>query len=327
MTAPVVLVAFNRPEITRRTLDRIRAAQPSRLFLLADGPRPGRPEDVELCADVRRELDAVDWPCEVRRLYREVNIGAEASVELGLDWVFDQVEEAIILEDDCLPGADFFAFCSSLLSHHRETAEVWQISGRAPNVAPEVLGGASYSFTAVGAIWGWATWRRAWQAHRRLFPRDHGGGPTPRLAGLDDLSGSRLATRAGRRYFADVARNPDGNGFGWDSYWALSIVRQNGLVATSRSNLITNIGFGADATHAGAVLPEPSLEAVQWPLRHPPELAVNPTLERSFERMLVAHVGRVARFVAPRLANSRARVVVRAIVGFWRDRRTRAVVR
>src|SRR4051812_21908684 len=110
LDTPVVIVAFNRPAFTRELLDRVRRARPTTLYLIADGPRPDRPEDVDRCADVRRELEAVDWECAVTRLYSDVNRGCEATVELGLDVVFAREERAIILEDDCLPDASFFPY-------------------------------------------------------------------------------------------------------------------------------------------------------------------------------------------------------------------------
>ena len=114
LSTPVVLIAFNRPRLTRRTLEAIREAKPEELYLVADGPRSDRREDADLCAAVRAELEGVDWQCEVNRKFSELNLGCEANVELGLDWVFSHVERAIILEDDCIPDPSFFPFCEEL---------------------------------------------------------------------------------------------------------------------------------------------------------------------------------------------------------------------
>lgn len=325
MTAPVVLIAFNRPDAVRRTLAAIREAAPQRLFLLADGPRAGIVEDVERCDAVRAELERIDWPCEVHRLYREQNVGLDASVELGLDWVFAHTEEAIILEDDCLPNADFFRFCSLLLERYRDTSAVWQISGRAPSLRNGAFAGASYAFTASGPIWGWATWRRSWQRHRAWFPRHHDGTPPP-PGFLLDLHRSRLLTAPARRYFRHVARDGAGAEVSWDSHWALSGVRARGLVAIPNANLVINIGLGVDGTHCSGTLPQRPLEPIAWPLEHPTELDVNPTLEGLAERILVLYMGRTARFLAGRLRDNRAGAVVAEILRTVRDRSTRKVV-
>lgn len=313
-TAPVVLIVFNRPALTRRTLERIRGAAPSRLLIIADGPRPGNDEDVENCAAVRRELESIDWPCEVERRYSDVNLGLEPNIESGLDWAFDQVTDAIVLEDDCLPHADFFRFCSELLERYRTTEEVWMLAGRAPPVPEETFEGASYAFTAAGPIWGWATWSRAWKAHR------NGSARAGDDVGATDLSASRLRTHAGRRYFEDVARDRDGARFSWDSRWSLSQIRERGLAIMPKHNLIEQIGFGANATNSATPIPQLDLEPVQWPLSHPAELEVNAEIEQLAERVLTAHHGRVARFVSRALGDGRLKRVVRSAVGVMRNR-------
>jgi hypothetical protein len=319
-TAPVAVVVFNRPDTTRRTLERIREAAPSQLFVLANGPRPGNPDDPAKCRAVQAELEAIDWPCPVHRRYFDVNRGADANIELGLDWVFDQVDAAIVLEDDCVGNSDFFRFCSTLLEHYRDTDDVWQISGRASGLPPEVVGTSSYCFTAHFGITGWATWRRAWQRHRRYFPRQHDGSPMAPLPPVD-LKDSRLLTRAGRRYFTDVARQPVGSAFSWDAYWCLSIIRERGLAAVPTANLVVNIGFGADATHTQKEVPQLGHEALDWPLSHPSKLEVNADLQRLSEQVAASHVGRTARFVARRLPQGPVRTLVRGAVATWRDRK------
>jgi hypothetical protein len=313
-TAPVVLIAFNRPAVVRRTFERIREAAPSELLLIADGPRPGNEDDVANCAAVREELESIDWPCNVRRRYSDVNLGLEPNIVGGLDWVFDEFEEAIIVEDDCLPNADFFRFCSELLQRYQTADDVWMIAGRAPPVPAEVFDGASYAFTAVGPIWGWATWRRAWKSHRDGIARE----------ARVELSASNLRTAAARRYFTDVERDRDGKGFSWDSRWSLSQIRGRGLAVMPKANLIEQIGFGADATNSATPIPQLDLEPMQWPLSHPAELEVNPEIEQLLERVLTAHHGRIARFVSRALGDGRLKRVVRSAVGALRNRQLKA---
>jgi hypothetical protein len=228
------------------------------------------------------------------------------------------VDEAIIVEDDCLPTVDFFPFCTELLERYRSSEQVWQVAGRAPLAPPELMAGASYCFTAFGPVWGWATWRRAWRAHRSRFPRMHDGSPAP-VRGMIDLASSRLVTRAGRRYFADVGRDHAGRGFSWDSYWALSVVCGRGMSATSTANLIENIGFGAEATNTRNATRELAVEPVTWPLSHPAELAIDTEIERVCERVLTSHHGRAVRFVASRLPDGRIRSLARSAVEAWRN--------
>jgi hypothetical protein len=305
--------------MTRRTLGAIRAAQPAELFLIANGPREGVEEDIPKCAAVREELEQIDWPCTVHRRYIEVNCGADANFELGLDWVFEHTDRAMILEDDCVPNLDCFRFFDELLERYRDDEAVWQITGRAPSVPSDVFGGASYAFAAFGSIWGWATWRRAWSAHRRRFPRTHDGAPpAPDASGLD---ASRLLTAKGQRFFKDMASAPVGSGFSWDGYWTLSTVCERGLVVFPRSNLVENVGFGEESTNTRTAIAQRGLEPIEWPLIHPDEIALNRDVELLVERLAVAYQGRLARFVAGRLAQGPLRSFVRAVVGAWRERR------
>jgi hypothetical protein len=316
-TPPVVLVSFNRPQMTRRNLQAIREAAPAELFLIANGPRAGVEEDVPKCEAVRAELEAVDWPCRVHRRYIEVNCGIDANFELGLDWVFEHTDRAVVLEDDCIPNIDFFRFCGELLERYRDEHDVWQISSRAPKVRGGAFGGASYGFGGFGPIWGWATWRRAWTAHRRRFPRTHDvPAPRPDAAGLHS---SRLLTAKGRRYFADIAAAEVGTDFAWDSYWTLSTVCERGLVAFPRFNLVENIGFGEQATNTRNPIPQREHEAMEWPLIHPERIALNRDIELLLERLAAAYHGRLARFVARRLAEGPVRDVVRSAVVAWRN--------
>jgi hypothetical protein len=246
----------------------------------------------------------------------------DATIELGLDWVFRHVGEAIVLEDDCLPHRDFFGFCSELLERYRDTHDVWQICGRAPPVPPELFAGASYCFTAVGPIWGWATWKRAWGAHRARFPRGHDGS-APRPSNDVDLERSLLLTKAARRYFRDVARDPVGNEFLWDSHWCVSVIVGQGLVVVPKANLIENIGFGEHASNTRTSIPQRELEPLERPATHPSRLALNREIELVGERIAVAHHGRAARFVARHLRHTSVRRVVRSAVGAWRNRRVR----
>jgi hypothetical protein len=321
MTAPVVFLSFNRPEHTRRMLDRIRAARPRQLLLLADGPRPDRPEDDSRCAAVREELERVDWPCEVRRRYNSANRGMDAATVLGLDWAFGNVEEAIFLEDDTLPHPDFFPYCTELLERYRDHPNVWQIAGLSPGAGSHVFGGDSYGFAPFGSTWGWATWRHAWRAHRARFPRDEAGKLIPERTPIA-FDKHRLLTRGGRRYFSDVANDRTSAAFAWDSYWSLTVIAEGGLAVTPARNLIENTGFGEEATNTREAHRQPTVTPLAWPLSHPAKIEVNPELQRLAERIVARHSGRAVRYAARRIASPRVRRALRAGATVWRHAAT-----
>jgi hypothetical protein len=176
-TAPVLFLIFNRPEMTTRVMDAIRGARPQRLYVAADGPR-GRPDEVEQCDKARQIATAADWPCQVYTLFRNENLGCRRAVSSGIDWFFEHEEEGIILEDDCVPSADFFRFCSELLARFKSEKRVMAICGSCYTKStfdmPE-----SYYFSYYPDMWGWATWRRAW----RLYDRDLSRWPEFKQAG------------------------------------------------------------------------------------------------------------------------------------------------
>ena len=181
LETPVAFLVFNRPHTTDKVFSEIAAANPRKLLIVADGPRPDQPGEAERCVAVRAIVDRVDWDCEVLTNYSDINLGCKARISSGLDWVFDTVEEAIVLEDDCLPHPSFFRFCEELLVKYRDDERIAQIGGvnfqsgrRRTNY--------SYYFSRYAHIWGWATWRRAWRHYDvalKAWPliRDGGGDP------------------------------------------------------------------------------------------------------------------------------------------------------
>jgi hypothetical protein len=163
---PVAFLVFNCPDTTIRVFEEIRCARPPKLLVVADGPRADRPGEADKCQAVRAVIETVDWPCEVLKNYSDVNLGCKIRVSSGLDWVFEQVEEAIILEGDCLPHPTFFRFCEELLETYRDDERIGMISGDNFQFGRK-RGDASYYFSRYNHIWGWASWRRAWQHYDR----------------------------------------------------------------------------------------------------------------------------------------------------------------
>lgn len=309
LETPVVLIAFNRPDVTRRTLEAVRAVRPTRLFLVCDGPRRDRSTDVERCAQVRAVLGSVDWDCRVERRFSDDNLGCEGNVETGLDWVFDQVDTAIVLEDDCVPDPTFFRFAEELLERYRDDARVWHVAGNSHGAPRELFGGDSYAFSTWASVWGWATWRDRWVRHRHTFCRDHvrrheqdaGDAPVRRVPARP--APGTLVTRSAQRHFAEAASSDDVITHGWDKHWWLTIMSEGGLSITPAVNLVHNAGFGADATHGVVERPMPPAEPTSFPLRHPAAVTLNVEVERELELELARVGGRTA-MIARRLVRS-----------------------
>jgi hypothetical protein len=261
----VALMIFNRPEATARVFDVVAGIRPKRLFVIADGPREGVSEDEETCAATRAIVDRVDWDCEVLKNYSDVNLGVGDRPVTGLRWVFDHVEAAIILEDDCVPHPSFFRYCDELLEKYRDDPRVMHISGDNFRFGPRP---SSYFFSEYCLSWGWATWRRAFQHYDpelRLWPA------LRNTSWLEEkLTDPRVvefwASKFEWTYRAGVKVT------GWDWPWLFACWAHRGLSILPSTNLISNIGFDEHATHTkfaddarGHV---PAIE-MNFPLTHP----------------------------------------------------------
>lgn len=319
-STPVVLFAFARPEVTLRTFEAIRAARPETLLLVVDGPRDGRPDDATKVAEVRTILEGVDWPATVHTRFSETNLGLEASVELGLDWAFTLVDEAIVFEDDCVADPTFFTYAEELLERYRGDHRVWQVAGGSHGVEPSLFGDDSYAFASWASVWGWATWADRWQAHRRLFTRQHqpphsAEGIAPVRTMPVVIPPGALVTKGCQRHFAEAATSDDVITHGWDKHWWLTIMAAGGLCATPRTNLVENVGFGEDATHAVAHgRADHAVVPMGFPLQHPARVALHVEVERELELLLNRQGGRAAQLARKLVRSPRLRAAIRRVV-------------
>lgn len=242
LKTPVVLIIFNRPDTTEKVFEVIRQVKPSKLFVIADGPRLDRAGEVEKCAAARAIIDHVNWDCEVLKNYSDVNMGCKRRVSSGLDWVFDTVEEAIILEDDCLPHPTFFRFCENLLEKYRDDKRFMMICGT--NVLGEWKSNIqSYFFSYFTHCWGWATWKRAWNYYdvdMKLWPK-----PEVKDRVRDVIANDQHYLRCQKNFDSTYSEKVDS----WAFRWFFTRLSQSSLSIIPGVNLISNIGFSEKATN------------------------------------------------------------------------------
>lgn len=260
----VVFIIFNRPDTTARVFEIIRQVKPSKLYIIADGPRINKPSDLEKCAATRAIVEQVDWECEVIKNYSDLNMGCKDRVYSGLNWVFNTVEEAIILEDDCLPHPTFFRFCQELLEKYRKDSRIMTISGNNFQFGRRRTDD-SYYFSRYNHCWGWATWRRAWQYYdneMKLWPMIEANYLLQSI--LEDKSTLKYWKKH-FNYAYDESINT------WAYRWTFACWVQNGLTILPNVNLVSNIGFNSDATHtkSSSRLANLPIEATNFPLQHP----------------------------------------------------------
>ena len=299
---PVVLLAFNRPDVTARVMARLRATQPRRLLVSVDGPRESVATDQENVERVRRLVTDIDWPCELTTRFAERNLGCREGVPAGLDWAFGLVDRAVVLEDDCLPDPSFFPFCAELLDRYADEPRVVGIGGHRWE-GPDLPDGASYYFSSYTSSWGWATWADRWRRFDLGMTDWSSLRATPWLT---DRLRDPISAAHWMRTFDAMATGLDT----WDYAWQFACWRDDGLFVRPTVGMVANIGFGSDATHTTAVDPslrQRPMSATRFPLTHPTSMTVDHTADTMIE--WVSHSGieiRRLREAARRIAHRRA---------------------
>lgn len=265
LETPVVLIIFNRPGHTQRVFDVIESARPKKLYVVSDGPRQSVSSDRGLVDECRDIVSRVNWPCEVKTDFAQSNLGCRDRVVSGLDWVFSEVNEAIILEDDCLPSRDFFPFMSEMLQKYRNDDRIGSVSGsNSLSTTNSHLG--SYLFSGFPEIWGWGTWSRVWEKY------DSSISSWPEFR-KSDLLKKTLRTKEGVRFWRSVLDDVHAGEIDtWDYQLSFLHWVENWLTVLPTSNLVSNIGFGADATHtlsSNSPFANAEVYPLEFPLTHP----------------------------------------------------------
>jgi hypothetical protein len=287
-STPIIFLIFKRPAETARVFEEIRRARPTKLFLVADGPR--NEEERGLVEKTRAIVEKVDWPCEVLRDYSTKNLGCRRRVWSGIDWAFSQLpndtDGAIILEDDCLPEQSFFTYCGELLQKYAKNEQVLHIGGTcfqqdnpklSTALSPELstphakpyYAQNSYYFSRIAQIWGWATWKRAWKLY------DGSMGSWKGLKNSHSIRSafpSRLSYQYWEHMFDRMAANEMDT---WDVAWTYTVFKEHGLCIMPKVNLIKNIGGGAGATHKINTFTDLETTPLVFPLTHPQTTAVS----------------------------------------------------
>lgn len=242
MKTAVLLLVYNRPNQTKQVLKRLQECGVSRIYISADGPKNSK--DKILTGQVREVLKDFESMVEAS-LFSDRNLGCKQAVIQGINWFFSQVDEGIMLEDDCLPSKHFFPFASDMLARYREVENIKMIGGNNPLGEWHTSGG--HHFSRMGTVWGWATWKNKWQDFEvelpklRSFLADNG---FEKQFGPTDLAEQRKAL---------TLKSVSGEIDTWDYQWNAHILMENGLAVIPEKNLVENIGFDTSATNDSSI--------------------------------------------------------------------------
>ena len=265
---PILFIIFNRPDVTIKVFNEIRKVKPSKLYIVADGPRFNKAGEKKKCGETRDIIESVDWQCEVFKNFSDINLGCKKRVSSGIDWFFDNVEQGIILEDDCLPNLSFFRFCEEMLEKYKDEEKIGMVSGDNFQFG-KVKNDYSYYFSRYTHIWGWATWRRVWKKYDVSISK------WPQIKKSGELNKIFSNTKDACYWsssFDDIYNNKIDT---WDYQLFLMFLVNKYLVIMPSVNLISNIGFSpSGSTHTKRISKFSNMKAEEltFPLNVPTKI-------------------------------------------------------
>jgi hypothetical protein len=269
---PILLLTFNRPNTTQRVFNEIKKIKPKKLFIASDGPRRENKEDEANCQKTRKIIEQINWPCEVKTLFRNENLGGPVGNSSAITWFFENVEQGIILEDDCLPHQSFFQYCEELLEKYRNNDKIMCISG--DNFQNGIKrDSASYYFSNHNHCWGWASWRRAWSLRNKDFKKNYEYFIKENK--IEQITKNKLYQKFWLNIFKKIYTGEKNN---WDFIWTFTCWSNGGLTCLPNKNLVSNIGFGPNAQHTtdkNSKLSNMRTEILDFPLTHPALVKAN----------------------------------------------------
>lgn len=275
----VAIIFFCRPDTLSLVFEKVRNARPSRLFLIQDGPRANKPDDLENIIKCREIVENVDWNCEVYKNYSDVNLGCGMRPYSGISWVFENTESAVIVEDDCVPADSFFPFCSELLQRYKDDYRIGMISSWNHLISND-FNGCSYGFSKAAGCGAWATWRSRWQkCDFRLDSLNQYN-----ISCLQrDITPNYVAKKKINRWIKakEEIRSGENVSF-WDHQWNYTRFANSWLSIVPAKNQMRNLGNIGGGTHFGKSLPKRILKtfdmktpAIDFPLIHPKNIIVD----------------------------------------------------
>lgn len=294
---PVMLLFFNRPEQFAQVFEWVRRVKPPVLFLVQDGARKNRPDDIENIKKCREIAENIDWECEVYKNYSEENLTCDHREFTGISWCFQYTDRLIILEDDCVPSDSYYPFCAELLERYKDDQRIHTISPI--NRINRYENGYDYVFSKADCGYGWATWKRVWEDVEKNKDFDF----------LKDEKACRYLEKNtcsyDKKYTGSLTKKSErlkelqeklGRIYSWEFLVALACRTEERLAIAPAVNMVNYIGITEDATHCAAdprllprkirkVLTQPAYD-IEFPIKHPPFILRDEKFEKLSAEMI-----------------------------------------
>lgn len=272
---PILFVFFNRKDIALQTFQKIKAIRPASLYLAQDGPRESRGrEEALMVEDIRHSImNEIDWECDVHTLFREINLGCSEGVKTAVDWLFENDEKGIVLEDDCIVNSSFFRYMQEMLELYKDDQRIGMVAGS--NLVKGFHPRFSYHFSRFKSCWGWATWRRAWKNMdmEMSWRNEH----------LKDvINNSGFNGQYKSKWLFQLKCIDNDYVSAWDWQWYFTLASQNQLCIYPAVNLVTNIGNDSEATHTSFGNISVENKELTFPLNAPGIVAPDADFDKLF---------------------------------------------
>lgn len=292
MNTPVAIFIYKRTQNLTLIFASLKKIKPKTLYLIADGPKDA--SEIAQVENTRKNLELlIDWPCQVHKNYSNTNLGLKKRFNSGINWVFNQEDQAIFLEDDCIPDPSFFRFCDELLEKYKDDERVFSISGNNFQFGKE-KSKESYYFSKYPHIWGWATWKRSWEKYDSEMSDWHSRRQTNWLREVTD----GFIISKFWKYIFD--RLSSGKINTWDYQLTYASFKSRALNIIPSINLVTNVGYGTDSTNIKSLNKTIGVPTVpmQFPLVHPTKMKVDAVSDQAIENLVYLHpLGKVSLFI------------------------------
>lgn len=242
--APIAVIAFNRPDLLKATLDSLAQnplAENSDLFIFIDGPRENRPGEKEKVQHVKKIAEAASGFKRVTIKASEQNKGLAKSIIGATTELVNQYGKVIVVEDDLYLSPSFLTYMNTMLEAYKNDSRIMQVTGYSAKIRHTERFHCDYYLTRRAHSWSWGTWKDRWET------------VDWEVKDYDELAASKKKQKAFNEYGSDLFGMLKGWKTGANNSWYIrfnyAMHKQGRYSVAPLQSLVRNDGFGDDATH------------------------------------------------------------------------------